>query len=143
MQAEVAADIRAIFNAPDRDPTQCYLKQIVSKYASVASQLADCMEADIPEGLTIFNFLKAHRRRIRTSNVLERGSKEIKRRNRVIRIFPNQASCLRLVSALLMKISEYWKTGRIYLNINKDYKDLINLLKRGCRIDFNHITKIK
>ncbi|MBW8012135.1 MAG: hypothetical protein FVQ83_12990 [Chloroflexi bacterium] len=57
-----------------------------------------------------------HRRRIRTSNVLERVSQEIKRRTRVIRIFPNEASCLRLVSAVLMEISEDWVTGRIYLN---------------------------
>jgi putative transposase len=120
MQTEVAADIRAVFNAPNRDHAEQYLKQIVSKYADVASDLADWMETAIPEGLTVFDFPETHRRRIRTSNMLERVSQEIKRRTRVVRIFPNQTSCLRLVSAILMEIDEDWETGRIYLNIGSD-----------------------
>jgi len=120
MRAEVAADIRAIFNAPDRQQAERYLKQIVSKYAQVASELADWMEAAIPEGLTVFDFPATHRRRIRTGNMLERVSQEIKRRSRVIRIFPNSSSCLRLVSAILMEISEDWETGRIYLTVGSD-----------------------
>jgi transposase-like protein len=120
MQAEVAADIRAVFNAPNRDHAEQYLKQIVSKYADAASDLADWMETAIPEGLTVFDFPETHRRRIRTSNMLERVSQEIKRRTRVVRIFPNQTSCLRLVSAILMEIDEDWETGRIYLNIRSD-----------------------
>jgi transposase-like protein len=120
MRKEVAVDIRAVFNAPNREQAEEYLKQIVSKYADVASELADWMEAAIPEGLTVFDFPESHRRRIRTSNMLERVNQEVKRRTRVVRIFPNPSSCLRLVSAVLMEISEDWETGRIYLNINSD-----------------------
>ena len=120
MQAEVAADIRAVFNAPNRTHAEQCLKQIVNKYAEVASDLADWMEVAIPEGLTVFDFPEAHRRRIRTSNMLERVNQEIKRRTRVVRIFPNQSSCLRLVSAILMEIDEDWETGRIYLNFGTD-----------------------
>jgi transposase-like protein len=120
MQAEVAADIRAVFNAPNRAHAEQYLKQIISKYAEVASDLADWMEVAIPEGLTVFDFPEAHRRRIRTSNMLERVNQEIKRRTRVVRIFPNPSSCLRLVSAILMEIDEDWETGRIYLNFGSD-----------------------
>jgi putative transposase len=118
MRTAVAADIRAIFNAPNRAQADAYLKQMVSKYADTASNLADWLEIAIPEGLTVFDFPVEHRRRIRTSNVLERVSQEIKRRTRVIRIFPNQSSCLRLVSAVVMEISEDWEIGRIYLNFN-------------------------
>lgn len=120
MRAEVAADIRAIFNAPDRAQAEAYLKQIVVKYSDTASELADWMEVAIPEGLTVFDFPEAHRRRIRTSNMLERVSQEVKRRTRVVRIFPNPSACLRLVSALLMEISEDWETGRIYLKIDEN-----------------------
>ena len=116
----MAADIRAIFNAPNRVHAEQYLNQIVRKYAEVASDLADWMEVAIPEGLTVFDFPEAHRRRIRTSNMLERVNQEIKRRTRVVRIFPNQAARLRLVSAILMEIDENWETGRIYLNIGSD-----------------------
>jgi len=120
MRKEVAADIRAVFNSPDRVQAEQYLKQIVSKYAGAASDLSDWMEIAIPEGLTVFDFPESHRRRIRTSNMLERVSQEIKRRTRVVRIFPNSSSCLRLVSAILMEISEDWETGKIYLNIDTD-----------------------
>ena len=120
MRAEVAADIRAIFNAPDRAQAEAYLKQIVVKYSDTASELADWMEVAIPEGLTVFDFPESHRRRIRTSNMLERVSQEVKRRTRVVRIFPNPSACLRLVSALLMEISEDWETGRIYLKIDEN-----------------------
>ena len=52
-------------------------------------------------------------RRLRTTNGLERVNKEVKRRTRVATLFPNEQSLLRLVSALLMEISEEWETGRI------------------------------
>ncbi len=58
-------------------------------------------------------------RRIRTTNGLERLNQEIKRRTRVVRIFPNGESCLRLVSALAVEHSEEWVTGRRYLDIRE------------------------
>ena len=118
MRREVAADIRAVFQAPDRQQAEVYLKQIVTKYANSASDLANWLEVSIPEGLTVFDFPPDHWRRIRTSNVLERVSQEIKRRTRVIRLFPNVASCLRWVSAVLMERSEDWQTGKMYLNLD-------------------------
>ena len=65
------------------------LKKTVVKYARLAPKLADWMEMNIPEGFNMFAFPKAHQKRIRTSNQLERLSQEIKRRTRVIRVFPN------------------------------------------------------
>ena len=69
-------------------------------------------------GLTVFDFPADYWRRIRTSNVIECLSQEIPRRTWVIRLFPNADSCLRLVSAILMELSEDWETGRIYLNLD-------------------------
>ncbi len=69
--------IRAIFNAPDR------------------------AEENLPEGFAVFGYRPSHRTRLRTTNGLERINRELKRRTRVASIFPNPASCLRLVSALL------------------------------------------
>lgn len=118
MAEEVANDIRTIFQAPSREQAEAYLNQAVAKYADSASALADWMEANIPEGFTVFDFPVKHWRRIRTSNVMERMSQEIKRRSQVIRLFPNKAACLRLVSAILMELSEDWETGRVYLNMS-------------------------
>ena len=117
MKREVAADIRAIFNAPDQELAELQLRKTVEKYAHNASRLADWMESNIPDGLTVFSFPEDHWRRIRTINSLERVCKEIRRRTRVATIFPNEASCLRLVSAVLMEINETWETGRIYLSL--------------------------
>jgi putative transposase len=115
---EVAEDLRTIFNAPDRHTAEAYLKKIVQKYAQTIPTLADWLEQNIPEGLTVFSFPASQRRRLRTSNGLERLSREIKRRTRVVSIFPNEAACLRLISAILMEINEEWQVDdRIYLTI--------------------------
>ena len=116
MQREVAQDLRNIFHAPDLATAQTWLNEMVAKYQSRSARLADWLEQNVPEGLTIFSFPINHRQRIRTVNMLERVSQEVKRRTRVVRIFPNEAACLRLISAILMEISEDWQTGRIYLS---------------------------
>jgi transposase-like protein len=115
MQSEVAGDIRMVFNAPDRTTANAYLTRIVQKYAKSASRLADWLEKNIPEGLTVFAFPAAHQRRLRTSNSLERVNRELDRRTTVVSIFPNEASCLRLVSAVLIELDEAWQDERIYL----------------------------
>ena len=116
MQREVAQDLRNIFHAPDLVTAQTWLNEMVKKYQSQTPRLADWLENNVPEGLIVFSFPLSHRRRIRTVNMLERISQEVKRRTRVVRIFPNEASCLRLISAILMEISEVWQTGRVYLS---------------------------
>jgi transposase-like protein len=117
MQPEVTQDLRTIFNAPDLATAETWLKETVQKYQEISPRLATWMEQNIPEGLTVFAFPAAHRRRLRTSNMLERLSQEIRCRTRVVRLFPNEASCLRLVTAILMETSEDWQTGKIYLSI--------------------------
>jgi transposase-like protein len=116
MKREVIADIRAIFITPDREQAEAQLTRTVEKYEERAFRLADWMEGNIPEGLTVFAFPEEHPRRIRTVKNLERVCQEIRRRTRVDRIFPSEASCLRLVSEVLMEISETWETGKTYLS---------------------------
>mgnify|MGYP000843891193 FL=1 len=119
MRSEVAEDIRSIFDSPNIEMAEELLKKTVAKYARLAPKLADWMEVNIPEGFTMFAFLKAHQKRIRTSNQLERLSQEIKRRTRVIRVFPNEESCLRLISAILLEYSDEWEFGRLYLDMSQ------------------------
>jgi transposase-like protein len=117
LKSEVAADIRAVFNARHRQEAEELLASAVQKYANIASDLAVWMEENIPQGLTVFSFPEKHRRRLRTTNGLERLNREIRRRTRVAVLFPNTASCLRLVTAIIMEISEEWQTGRIYIRL--------------------------
>ncbi len=114
MRIEVAADIRAMFNATDRQAAEQLLQVAIQKYAVSAPRLSAWLEDNLAEGFTVFDFPLDHRRIIRTTNSLERINKEIRRRTRVVGIFPNEASCLRLVSALLMETSEEWQIGKHY-----------------------------
>lgn len=117
MKKKVAADIRNIFNAPSEEEAKRLLSQLMGHYEKSAPRLVAWAEENLTEGLTIFQFPADHWRRIRTSNVIERVNEEIRRRTRVAGIFPNDASCLRLVSAVLMEISEDWETGKVYLTM--------------------------
>lgn len=114
MRTEVAADIRAMFNCPDRKAAERLLQEAIQKYAVSAPRLSGWLEDNLAEGFTVFDFPLEHRRLIRTTNSLERVNKEIRRRTRVVGVFPNEASCLRLISALLMEISEEWQIGKHY-----------------------------
>jgi putative transposase len=121
MKAEVAADIRKVFNAPDRPTAETYLAQTVQKYAKTASKLADWLEKNIPEGLTVLAFPAAHQRKLRTTNMVERLNREIHRRTNVVSIFPNEKSCLRLISAFLIERDEEWQVfGRVYLSFREE-----------------------
>lgn len=117
MRAEVAADLRAIFDSPDQAEAERRLQLVAEKYKARAPRLSSWLEANVREGLTVFSFPRSHWRRLRTSNLVERLSQEIKRRTRVAGLFPNEASLLRLVAAVLMEISEEWETEKIYLRM--------------------------
>lgn len=120
MRKEVGASLRAVFDAPDRAEAERQLDLAVKKYRTTAPRLAEWLEANVPEGLTAFALPSSHRRRLRTTNMLERINREIKRRTRVATLFPNEGSALRLVSAVLMEISEEWETNRKYVTMEPE-----------------------
>lgn len=113
----VAQRIRSIFNAPDKAEAERLLKQSVEIWAKEAPKLALWAEENLPMGFAVFDFPEGHRTRLRTTNGLERINRELKRRTRVASIFPNAASCLRLVSALLAECDEEWMSGKMYINL--------------------------
>jgi putative transposase len=117
---ELAADLRAIFAAPDRDQALQIATSVAEEWRKKGNQrVAERIEEHVEEYLTCLAFPESHLRRIRTTNGLERLNQEIKRRTRVVRIFPNEESCLRLVTALAVEQSEEWITGRRYLDMEE------------------------
>jgi putative transposase len=116
-RAEVAEAIRSVFTSPTRATAEQRLKELVTRYAATAPKLATWMEENLPEGFAMFSLPTAHHKRLRTSNAIERINQELKRRTRVASLFPNEASLLRLVSALLAEFSDEWETGKIYLTM--------------------------
>lgn len=119
LKEQVASDIRAIFNAPSLEEATRLLDMAVEKYAKDQSRLSAWMQDNIPEGLTVFAFPEHLRKKLRTNNIEERLNRSIKARTRLISVFPNQASQLRLVSAICMEISDEWETGAVYLNVKE------------------------
>jgi len=117
MRREVAEDIRTIFNAADVEEAERRLTLTIRKYEDSAPKLATWLDDSLREGFTAFTLPAPHRRRLRTTNGLERVHKEIKRRTRVATLFPNEAAVERLVAAMLAEIDEEWTTGRQYLNM--------------------------
>jgi transposase-like protein len=114
---EIGQAIRVVFDSPDRLTAEQQLKQLVVRHAQGAPKLAAWLEENLPQGFTVFALPVAHQKKLRTSNAMERVNQEIKRRTRVARLFPNEASLLRLVSALLAEISDEWAAGNIFLNM--------------------------
>lgn len=116
-RAPLAEDLRAIFAAPEaaqaRAAAHLCAERWRAGHPAVAAQLAEELEPC----LACYALPSAHRVRVRTTNGLERFNQELKRRTRVVRIFPNRAALLRLATALAMEQSEEWVSGRRYLDL--------------------------
>ncbi|MBL6913471.1 MAG: transposase, partial [Puniceicoccaceae bacterium] len=95
------------------------LEALIEKYSKSAPDLSNWMQTAIPEGLQVFALPEHRRKRLRTSNACETLNTQIKRRTRVAGLFPNTDSILRLVTAILMEVSEEWETGKAYISNKK------------------------
>jgi putative transposase len=111
------ADLRTIFDAPDMDGARARLAETVERWSRIRPDVARKLDEETEDCLSCFHFPQAHRKRIRTSNCPERFNQEIKRRTRVVRIFPNRDSAIRLIGAVCMEQSDEWETGRRYLDV--------------------------
>lgn len=111
-KSPVAQDILAILQAPDLDSAQFLLNRFADNWIAREPKLVHWAQINLPQGFQVLKLDPKLRRSLRTSNLIERFNREIKRRSRVVRIFPNFNSCLRLVSAILIEFNDDWSTGR-------------------------------
>ena len=119
IRKQIGGELRAVWNAHDLQAAEAELRRLVDSYAEKAPKLARWLETNVPEGLAVFALPEHHRRRMRTSNPIERAvQQEIKRRTLKVRVFPNEDSLLRLITAVLVEIDEEWATtDRVYINM--------------------------
>ncbi|MDA0655675.1 MAG: IS256 family transposase [Proteobacteria bacterium] len=109
IRKRIGAELRQVWNAPNLDAATENLRRLIESYRDKAAKLAAWLENNIPEGLAVFTLPEHHRRRLRTSNPIERAvQQEIKRRTQKVRVFPNEVSLERLVSAVLVEIDDKW-----------------------------------
>lgn len=109
IRKRIGSELRSVWNASTLAKAETALAELVSVYRDAAPKLASWLEENVPEGLAAFSLPEHHRRRLRTSNPMERSvQQELKRRTVKVRVFPNEASLERLVSAVLVEIDDRW-----------------------------------
>ena len=110
--------MKTITESATREAAKAALAAAIVEFEKKAPKVARLLEEHGEEILGVYALPEAHRKRMRTTNMLERQNQELKRRTRVIRVFPHEQSCLRLVAALLMETNQEWM-GRIYLSMEE------------------------
>ena len=114
---ELYGKVRAILDAPDVLTARLLMDQVASDYSEKAPKAIQILENGFDDITAVLSLPERYRKRLRTTNGMERMNEEIRRRDRVIRIYPNRASVLRLIGALLMEMDEKWQSGHKYLDM--------------------------
>lgn len=115
MRGEIAQSMREIYQARNRQEAEDRLKEGLKKYEKKAPKFCSWLEENGHEGMSFYACPQSHWKKVRTVNVVERLNEEVKRRTRVARLFPNEASCERLVTAVVAEIHEDWISGKKYM----------------------------
>ncbi|MGG1314562.1 IS256 family transposase [Cohnella laeviribosi] len=122
LKEEIHAHVRAILEAPDPQTARMLLNQTIAAYGEKASKAMRILEAGFDDATAVLSLPEKYRKRLRTTNSVERLNEEIRRRERVIRIFPNRESVIRLIGALLMEQDEKWAAGKKYHDMAEYHK---------------------
>ena len=124
LQPGLKEDLRQLYEAIDIESAMKARNDILAKYEATAPKAATLLDEAFADITGVLILPLKYRKRLRTTNGVERLNQEIRRRERVIRIFPNEASVIRLMGALLMEQSEKWQTGRKYFEMELYYQTM-------------------
>ena len=113
---QLAADLKEIWTATTLPTALETAARVADAWRDTHPKITEIIDEQCEECLAVLHFPASHRLFLRTNNALERFNQEIKRRTRVVRIFPNEDSCLRLISAMCAETSEVWMTNRRFLD---------------------------
>ena len=130
-QPEIKEDLRKLYEAVDLDSAKKVRDQIIDKYETKAPKAATLLNETFDDITAVLTVPLKYRKRLRTTNGVDRLNQEIRRRERVIRIFPNEASVIRLMGALLMEQNEKWQEGRKYFDMDLYYQTAKNKVSSG------------
>jgi len=114
---ECLTELRWLYDRRDVAEAQRDLAAWVTKWAQRHPKLCAWVEENIAQTWTFYRLPREHHKHLKSTNMLERLNQELKRRTHIVRIFPNEASCLRLVRALASEQDEEWLDGACYLNM--------------------------
>ena len=111
-----AEKLKQIWLQPDCDSAKKYANSLMDEYESKYPDAINTLEEGLEDSLQFFNFDEIDSRKIASTNILERLNREIRRRTKVVGIFPSMDSYIRLVTSYLIEYSEDWSSGRSYIN---------------------------
>ena len=117
LQSQLHSQLRVIWEAPDVETARQMLQRVMDNFGNRAPRAVDILEQGFDDAVAVLNLPERYRKRLRTTNGIERLNEEVRRRERVIRIFPNVESAKRLLGALLMEKDEAWSTSRQYFDM--------------------------
>ena len=110
--------LKDIFAATSREDAIIRKSKLLDQLEDEKPEVARWIDEEIESCFSVYNLPPSHHRRMRSTNMIERLNQELKRRSNVIRIFPNESSCIRLLGTLCMEQSEVWESGRLYLTMH-------------------------
>jgi len=154
LQSELHSQLRVIWEAPDAETAQQMLQRVIAGFGTKAPRAVNILEEGFDDAVAVLTLPDQYRKRLRTTNGIERLNEEVRRRERVIRIFPNGDSAQRLLGALLMEQDEAWSTGRLYFDmgaylewkqgqLTQKRKDLTSLENVQLSIGIEHNIYVK
>ena len=126
LQPKLKEELRQLYEAVNLESAKNVRNHIIATYETKAPRAVALLDEAFDDITAVLILPLKYRKRLRTTNGVERLNQEIRRRERVIRIFPNEASVIRLMGALLMEQSEKWQTGRKYFEMDLYYQYLKN-----------------
>jgi transposase-like protein len=111
-----ASHLKQIWIEPDREAAIDCANRLATKYGNRFPQAIECLENGLEDSLQFYEFSEIDHRKISSTNSIERLNLEIRRRSRVVGIFPSIGSYVRLITSFLMEYEEDWQSGRSYIN---------------------------
>ena len=124
LQPQMKEDLRIVYEAVDIESARKIKYQFIEKYEISSPRAVELIDLAFDDITSVLMLPLKYRKRLRTTNGVERLNQEIRRRERVIRIFPNEESVIRLMGALLIELDEKWQTGRRYFDMTFYYQEL-------------------
>lgn len=138
---DVAEKAKLVFQASDMEEARRRRDEFIDTFEKKAPKAVACLEEAFDDAMAVMVLPEKYRKRLRTTNMQERLNEEVRRRERVIRIFPNDDSAWRLIGALLAEQNEQWQSRR-YLNMD-EFNDWLaeNQTEKSNVVGMNALTK--
>ena len=122
LQPKLKELLKVMYDSPDLASARAICNRIITEFEGKTPKAMSVLESGFDDVMAVMSLPLKYRRRLRTTNSIERLNEEIRRRERVIRIFPNVKSVIRLIGALLIEQDEKWSTGRKYFDMHEYYQ---------------------